>query len=134
VLLHLLDTDTVIFVIEGHSPGVEERLAAVPPDRTCVSAVARAELMYGLSRISPSHRLQIGVRAFLKIMRVLAWGADAADVYADIRHKLTGSGQPIGDMDMLIAAHAVALDAVLVTNDTRHFGRIGSPLVLVNWR
>lgn len=80
------------------------------------------------------HRLQVGVRAFLKIVPVLAWGADAADYYADIRHQLTSAGQPIGDMDMMIAAHALALGAVLVTNNTRHFGRIVAPLVLVNWR
>jgi tRNA(fMet)-specific endonuclease VapC len=131
--LYLLDTDTASFIIKGHSPEVETRLAEVPPDCVCVSAVTRAELMYGLKRISPSHRLQVGVRTFLKIVQVLAWDADAADVYADIRHQLSSTGQPIGDMDMMIAAHAVAIGAVLVTNNTRHFGRIAAPLVLLNW-
>jgi tRNA(fMet)-specific endonuclease VapC len=134
VTLYLLDTDTASVIIKGRSPEIEARLAEIPPDRVCVSAVTRAELMYGLKRISPSHRLQIGVRAFLRIVQVLAWDAAAADVYADIRHQLTSTGQPIGDMDLMIAAQAVAIGAVLVTNNTKHFGRISAPLVLVNWR
>ena len=132
--LHLLDTDTASFVIKGRSPGVEAKLAAIPLDRVCVSAVTRAELMYGLKRLPPSHRLHVGVRQFFKIVRVLAWDADAADWYADIRHQLTTTGQPIGEMDMMIAAHALSIGAVLVTNNTRHFERIAAPLALASWR
>lgn len=131
--LHLLDTDTASFIVKGRSSAIEAKLASVPPDRVCVSAVTRAELMYGLKRLPPSHRLQVGVRQFLKIARVLAWDGDAADYYADIRHQLTTTGQPIGEMDMMIAAHALATGAVLVTNNTRHFGRIAAPLTMVNW-
>jgi tRNA(fMet)-specific endonuclease VapC len=131
--LHLLDTDTASFVIKGRSPGVEAKLAAIPPDRVCISAVTRAELMYGLKRLPSSHRLHIGVRQFFRIVRVLAWDADAADWYADIRHQLTTTGQPIGEMDMMIAAHAVSIGAVLVTNNTRHFARVAAPLALANW-
>lgn len=133
VALHLLDTDTASFVIKGRSPEIKQKLAAIPPDRVCVSAVTRAELMYGLKPLPPAHRLHIGVRRFLKIVRELAWDADAADAYAEIRHRLTTTGQPIGEMDMMIAAHALSLGAVLVTNSMRHFGRIAPPLVLVNW-
>ncbi len=95
--------------------------------------MTRAELMYGLKRLPPKHRLQVGVRQFFKIARVLAWDADAADWYADIRHQLTTSGQTIGEMDMMIAAHALSIGAVLVTNNTRHFARIAAPLALANW-
>lgn len=73
------------------------------------------------------------VRAFLRLVRVLPWDADAADHYAEIRHLLVSSGQPIGELDMMIAAHALALDAVLVTNNTRHFARIAAPLVMADW-
>lgn len=132
--LHLLDTDIASFIIKARSPAIEEKLAAIPPDRVCASAVTRAELMYGLKRLPPSHRLQVGVRQFFKIVRVLAWDADAADYYADIRHQVTTAGQPIGEMDMMIAAHALSIGAVLVTNNTRHFARIAPPLQLVNWR
>jgi len=71
--LHMLDTDTASYVIKGHSSAVEAKLAAIPPDRVCLSAITRAELMYGLKRLPPQHRLHVGVRQFLKIVRVLAW-------------------------------------------------------------
>jgi tRNA(fMet)-specific endonuclease VapC len=131
--LHLLDTDIASFVIKARSPAVEAKLAAMPPDRVCVSAVTRAELMYGLKRLSPTHRLHVAVRQFFRIIRVLAWDSDAADWYAEIRHQLTTTGQPIGEMDMMIAAHALSTGALLVTNNTRHFGRVAAPLALANW-
>jgi tRNA(fMet)-specific endonuclease VapC len=132
-VLHLLDTDIASFIIKGRSPTIAATLADIPPDRVCVSAVTRAELMYGLKRLPPAHLLQLGVRRFLKIVRVLPWDAEAADYYAEIRHQLMGSGQPIGDLDMMIAAHALALGAVLVTNNTRHFALITAPLMMVSW-
>ena len=131
--LHMLDTDTASFVVKGRSATVEARLAAVPPDWVCVSALTRAELMYGLKRLDASHRLQVGVRQFLKIVRVLAWDPEAADFCAEIRHRLTSAGQLIGELDMMIAAHALAAGAVLVTNNVRHFGRVAGALAVVSW-
>ncbi len=63
----------------------------------------------------------------------MSWDAEAAGVYAAIKHQLWVDGTPIGDMDMLIAAHAIAADAVLVTNNVRHFKRIKLPLMMENW-
>ncbi len=88
---------------------------------------------YGLKRLPAKHRLHVVVRQFLRILRALPWDAEAADHYADIRHQLAATGQPIGELDMMIAAHALAADAVLVTNNTRHFERIAAPLALANW-
>ena len=133
VVFHLLDTDIASYIIKGRSPAIEKQLAAVPPDRVGVSAITKAELLYGLKRLPPNHRLHIGVHQFLKIVRVLAWDADAADYYADIRHQLTTQGQVIGEMDMMIASHALAIGAVLVTNNTKHFNCIDAPLVVENW-
>jgi tRNA(fMet)-specific endonuclease VapC len=95
--------------------------------------MTRAELIYGLKRLQLNHRLHIGVRQFLKIVRVLSWDAEAADFYAEIRHQLAIAGQPIGEMDMMIAAHSLAVAAVLVTNNIRHYERITAPLILQNW-
>jgi tRNA(fMet)-specific endonuclease VapC len=135
IAFYLLDTDTASFIIKARSPAIEAKLTEIPSDRLCISAITRAELMYGLKRLPAGHRLHAGVRQFFNIMRVLSWDSDAADRYADIRHQLTTSGQPIGDPDMMIAAHALAIGAVLVTNNTRHFERITAPepLVLENW-
>jgi tRNA(fMet)-specific endonuclease VapC len=132
-MLHMLDTDIASYIIKRRSPEVEARLSAIEPSMVCVSVITRAELLYGLKRLPPDHRLHIGVRQFLKIVRVLSWDAEAADFYAEIRHRLVKTGQPIGELDMMIAAHSLAVAAVLVTNNTRHFERIPAPLILQNW-
>jgi tRNA(fMet)-specific endonuclease VapC len=129
----MLDTDTASYVIKGRSPAVESKLAEIPPSLVCVSVITRAELLYGLKRLPANHRLHLGVRQFLRIVRVLPWDAEAADFYAEIRHQLVMMGQPIGEMDMMIAAHSLSVGAVLVTNNTRHFERINLPLTLANW-
>ena len=132
-MLHMLDTDTASYVIKGRAPQVEARLSAIEPSKICISMMTRAELLYGLKRLPPGHRLHLIVRQFLKIVRALPWDAEAADFYAEIRRQLAASGQLIGEMDMMIAAHSLATAAVLVTNNVRHFERIQAPLILENW-
>ncbi len=84
----MLDTDTASYVVKGRPSALAEKLAAMPPHLVCISVMTRAELLYGLKRLPPDHRLQLAVRRFLRIVRVLPWDADAADYYADIRHRL----------------------------------------------
>ena len=132
-MLHMLDTDTASYLIKGKSPAIESRLAAIVPSMVCISVMTRAELLYGLKRLPADHRLHLDVRQFLKIVRVLPWDAEAADWYADIRHQLVSSGQPIGELDMMIAAHSLSAGAVLVTNNSRHYERIAAPIMLENW-
>jgi len=132
-MLHMLDTDTASYLIKGKSPAIESRLAALVPSMVCISVMTRAELLYGLKRLPADHRLHLVVRQFLKIVRVLPWDAEAADWYADIRHQLVSSGQPIGELDMMIAAHSLSAGAVLVTNNSRHYERIAAPIMLENW-
>lgn len=132
-MLHMLDTDIASYLIKGQSPKIEAKLAAIDPSMICISAITRAELNYGLKRLPAEHRLHLGVHQFLKIVRTLAWDADAADYYADIRNQLTKTGQPIGELDMMIAAHSLSAGSALVTNNVRHYKRIQAPLILVNW-
>jgi tRNA(fMet)-specific endonuclease VapC len=132
-MLHMLDTDMASYIIKGRSLAVEEKLAALDPSMVSISVITRAELLYGLKRLPPSHRLQLAVRQFLRLVRILSWDTEAADYYADIRHQLVTTGQPIGELDMMIAAHSLSAGAALVTNNVRHFQRIEAPLTLVNW-
>jgi len=132
-MLYMLDTDTASYIIKGRSPGIEAKLADIPPAMVCISVMTRAELLYGLKRLPADHRLHLVVRQFLKIVRVPSWDAEAADWYASIRHQLVTVGQPIGEMDMMIAAHSLSAGAVLVTNNVRHYERIEAPLILENW-
>ncbi len=129
----MLDTDIESYIIRRRSPEIETKLSAIEPSMVCISVITRAELLYGLKRLPPDHRLHLGVRQFLKIVRALPWDAEAADFYAEIRHQLVTTGQPIGELDMTIAAHSLAVAAILVTNNTRHYERIPAPLILQNW-
>lgn len=132
-MLRNLDTDTASDLIKRKSPTIEARLAELVPSMVCVSVITRAELFYGLKRLPTDHRLQLVVRQFLELIRVLPWGPEAAGWYAEIRHQLHSSGLPIDDMDMMIAAHALSVGAVLVSNNARYYQRIAAPLVLENW-
>ena len=132
-MLHMLDTDTASYLIKGKTPAIEARLAALVPAMVCISVMTRAELQFGLKRLPTEHRLHMVVGQFLKMVRILPWDSDAADWYAEIRHQLVRSGQPIGEMDMMIAAHALSAGAVLISNNSRHFERIEAPLMLENW-
>jgi tRNA(fMet)-specific endonuclease VapC len=132
-MFYMLDTDTASYIIKGKSPQVEAKLAALVPAMVSISVMTRAELMYGLKRLPAEHRLHLAVRQFLKIVRVLPWDIEASDWYVDIRHQLTKTGQPISELDMMIAAHSLSAGAVLVTNNARHFARIEAPLIMENW-
>ncbi len=133
-MLHMLDTDTASYLIKGHSTPLEAYLSNVLPQNVCISVMTKAELLYGLKRLAPEHRLHLAVRQFLKIVQILMWDGDAAMWYAEIRHQLVKSGQPIGELDMMIAAHSLSANAALLTNNLRHFSRIQAPLNLVNWQ
>ncbi|WP_245818053.1 type II toxin-antitoxin system VapC family toxin [Granulicella rosea] len=129
----MLDTDTSSYIIKGGYGPVERRLLSVAPSHLCISAMTRAELIYGLKALPPRHRLHEAVSRFLQVVTLLTWDAQAADFHAEIKYQLKTAGTPIGDMDMMIAAHALSAHAVLVTNNIRHFKKIKLPLMLENW-
>ena len=132
-ILHMLDTDITSYIIRDKSPLIAEKLAEIEPSMVGISVITRAELLYGLKKLPINHGLHLIVRQFLRIIRIFSWDMEAADHYADIRHQLVSTGQPIGEMDMMIAAHALALGAILVTNNTRHYERIDGPIMIKNW-
>jgi tRNA(fMet)-specific endonuclease VapC len=133
-MLHMLDTDIASYVIKDYGgANVLKKLQSLQTGEACISALTRAELLFGLKKLPPKHRLHVGVKKFLNSVDILAWQPEAAEFYAEIHHELTRTGNLIGEMDMLIAAHAIAADAVLVTNNTRHFKRIKLPMMMANW-
>ena len=129
--LYMLDTDTASYVVKGRSP-TSERMREASPDHVCLSAVVCSEMLYGLFRLPPEHAIHLRTRDILRRLRVVPWDEQAAERFADIRHRLTTRGETIGLLDMMIAAHALAQDAILVTNNTRHFSRLAD-LKLANW-
>lgn len=128
----MLDTDTASYLIKGTAPALERRLLRLDAAQVCISAVTRGELRYGVARLPQATRLAAEVERFLSGIPVLAWGDAAADCYGQVRAGLEHEGAAIGSLDMLIAAHALAADLILISNNTRHFSRVAA-LRLENW-
>jgi tRNA(fMet)-specific endonuclease VapC len=130
--LYMLDTDTVSYLVRGRTPALDARVAKVPPKHLCISAVTRGELLYGLQLKDSAHRLAQLVDQFLLRVPCLPWDGAAATHFAAIAADLHRAGTPIGSMDAMIAGHAMAAGAVLVTNNVRHFSRVAA-LAVENW-
>lgn len=113
---YMLDTNTVSHLLKGH-PSVSRRVVAVPMAALCISAITEGELLFGLARRPDAHRLHAAVREFLKRMDVLPWDAATAERYGTERASLQRLGRTLAPLDLLIATHALAADAVLVSND-----------------
>ncbi|MGQ0709747.1 MAG: type II toxin-antitoxin system tRNA(fMet)-specific endonuclease VapC [Rhodoferax sp.] len=129
--LHLLDTNMVIYIQRG-VPSVMNKLAAVGRHGVALPALVAAELAYGVEKSLHQARNRERLEQLLHEFHVLPWTHKAMWHYARHFHALRQKGQPIGHMDLLIAAHALAEDAILVTNNTREFERIEG-LKLENW-
>jgi tRNA(fMet)-specific endonuclease VapC len=120
---YLLDTNIASYVIKGNIPHVREHLVRVPISEVGISVVTEAELRFGLERRSNAALLQLAVEEFLLRVEIISWNSAAARHYAKLRSALEGSGVPMGNMDMMIAAQALAQDVILVTHD-RVFQRV----------
>jgi tRNA(fMet)-specific endonuclease VapC len=128
---YLVDTNTVSFIIKGNVPRVRERLLEVPMSQVLISAVTEAELLFGAARRHDAVRLRTAIDEFLLRVDSLPWDSKAARHYADLRAALESAGRPMGNLDLMIGAHALAAEAVLVTND-RSFHRL-KQLKIEDW-
>ncbi len=130
--LRMLDTSTAIEVISRASLAMEQRLLDLPSKAVCISAMTRTELVYSLAGMGNAPAAAT-VRQFLGIIKTAAWDAAAADLYAELRHRLDAEGSTVGEKDLEIAAHAASKGAVLVTTDVARFQGICAGLVLESW-
>ena len=128
----MLDTDTASYVIKKTAPALDTRLAALDLSQVCIAAVTRAELSFGYRRLPKATNLRKGVERFLAHFPTLAWDESAADNFAEIKADLERRGARIGDLDSMIAVHAKAAHAILVTNNVKHF-RLINGLAIENW-
>jgi tRNA(fMet)-specific endonuclease VapC len=120
---YLLDTMIASYIIKGNSPAVDQRLESVSMAQLAISAVTEGELRYGAARLPDATRLHAAIEDFFLRVTILPWDSEAARHYGQLRAALERKGHPIGNLDTMIAAHALAVGAVLVTND-RAFSRI----------
>lgn len=114
---YLLDTNAFSHAVKGTLSNFSDRFASVMLEDVAVSVVTEAELLFGLAKRSQAHELARAVHELLGRITILPWTSHAAKHYADLRFALEAKGQPIGALDLMIAAHALAEDAVLITND-----------------
>ena len=120
---YLLDTNAVSYIIKGNFPHVRDRLLKVPIAEVGISVVTEAELLFGVARLPHAVKLAVVVEEFLRRIEIFSWDSAAALHYARQRAALEERGEPIGNLDLMIASQALALEAIIVTND-RVFRRI----------
>ncbi len=130
--IYMLDTDTCAFILRKSSSVLLERIQSVPLQQQSMSVITLAELLYGVQVSSKKKMNREGVDALVRHVNVLDWTNEAAEHYAEIRADLRKKGQIIGSHDMLIAAHARSLNAIIVTNNVKDFSRV-KRLQLENW-
>lgn len=127
----LLDTNICIYIINTKPPEVLARFHQYRLGHIGLSSVVAAELAFGVAK-SASVRNRQALEMFLAPLEVLPFGMAAMWAYGDLRADLERRGEPIGSLDTLIAAHALSVNAVLVTNNTREFAKVRG-LQLENW-
>lgn len=129
--LYMLDINIVSDLLRHPDSSAAKRIAEVGPDAICVSIITAAELRYGCAR-KGSAKLLAHVEAILESVQVLALDVPADAEYGGIRVELEAAGKPIGPNDLLIAAHACAAGAILVTDNAGEFSRVRG-LRVENW-
>jgi tRNA(fMet)-specific endonuclease VapC len=127
---YLLDADTVSYALRGEGR-VAARILEHAPSDLCISAITLAELRFGAER-KRSQKLRRAIRSFVKDVAVVEFDAASAERFAEVASDLAQSGRPIGVFDTLVAAQALALGLVVVTNNTRHFSQVAG-LKVENW-
>ena len=130
--MYLLDTNIFIDMLRRPDSVAFKHLVPLKPDNVGISAITLAELEYGVHKsANPSRNGQLLIEACTPLT-ILPFDNAAASAYGWVRSHLEAKGTPIGPMDTLIAAHALSIDATLVTNNMREYKRIKG-LRLENW-
>lgn len=119
----MLDTNIASYIIKGNRPAVDRRLVKVPMAQLAISTVTEGELRFGIALLPQATQLRSMVDDLFLRVAILPWDSSAAQAYGELRAYLQREGQPMGNLDVMIAAHALALEVILVTND-KAFSRI----------
>ena len=130
---YLLDTNTVTYIVNGQSMKARKRLKEeLVYSAVSISAITQAEILFGLEKKPEATRLRAAVAALFQALPILAWDGQAAQAYAGFRARLSVAGKSLSAMDLLIASHASAAHAVLVTHD-KALLQVASLLNVVDW-
>lgn len=124
---YLLDTNTVSYFLRDHSPALSSRLLGMAPDALAISVITAGELRFGVKKLGPGQRattLSQRLEQILESFATLPLPPEADAHYASARAHLEAKGTPIGGNDLWIAAHALAGDMTVITNNLREFQRV----------
>lgn len=132
-MTYLLDTNICIYIINEKPMRILRKFEQYPVDEFAISSITQAELQYGVAKSAHKDRNQEALDAFLLSLTILPFqGKKVVERYGKIRAFLESRGKMIGPLDTLIAAHALALDLTIVTNNTSEFSRVPN-LKCQNW-
>jgi tRNA(fMet)-specific endonuclease VapC len=129
--LYMLDTNTISYIVKGRSMAARQSMSALQHS-VCVSTVVEAELRYGLAKRPEATALRMATETFLRSVMILDWGSAEAVVYGHLRAKQEASGQSLDYFDLMIAAHAIASQSILVSSD-KVFRQVDDLPGLVDW-
>ena len=129
---YMLDTNICIYLIKQHPVSVINRLKKQSIEDVCLSSITLAELEYGVQKSERKEHNRFALAQFVSPLDILSFDEKAALEFGRIRAFLEQKGTLIGEYDLMIAAHALSLDLILVTNNTKEFKRV-SHLQIENW-
>jgi tRNA(fMet)-specific endonuclease VapC len=131
-LLYLLDTNICIYIAKNKPLSVLRRFEQLTVGSVGMSIITYGELMYGAKKSHHSKKSITALEELSSLIPTLPLPLDAAEHYGNIRSKLEKKGMSIGNNDLWIASHALAMELILVTNNEKEFSRV-SKLKVENW-
>lgn len=131
-LRYLLDTNICIYIAKQKPEQLIERFRMSEMGEIAMSAITFGELMYGAEKSHHAKKARVTLEALAYLIPPLPLSINVGEHYAQIRAALEKKGKPIGNNDLWIAAHALALDVILVTNNEKEFSRVPK-LRVDNW-
>jgi tRNA(fMet)-specific endonuclease VapC len=129
---YLLDTNACIRYLNQRSESIIRRMNVESPDDIVVCSITRAELFFGAMKSNNPRNTRAKQQMFLEPLATMPFDDACAEHYGRIRAELEAAGTPIGPNDLLIAAIALAHDLILITHNTREFGRVNE-LKIEDW-
>lgn len=133
MIRYLADTNILGYFARHTHPRLHQRMQhALQTQEIAISVITRAETQFGLALLAADDKRRQSIGRLLNEIPALPWSAEAADRYGEIAARLQKTGRTIGEMDTMIAAHALVSDLPVVTHNIRHFSRVPG-LRLEDW-
>lgn len=130
--MYFLDTNICIYFLKGLYPTIQEKMQSLQPPQIKIPSIVAAELLYGAAKSIRKKENLENVQKFLIPFEIIPFETQAAETYADIRSATEAKGISIGPNDLIIASIVMANEGILITNNTKEFGRIKN-LKIENW-